>query len=274
MPSPLTKYQRQPKNYIDLPSQGRWYAPGSLEKHKELEVYSMTASDEIATKTPDALLSGNATASIIKNCVPAIKDPWQIPMVDIYTILSAIRMASYGDTISVNNTCSECGAENKYEVGLQNMITHFGQQTFVDSFEVDNFKINLRPLNYKTFNEINKENFKLQRTISQTIPTITDQDTQAEETQKIFDALAQLKMQSVMFSISSIIVDGEEENNPQAIQDFMKNAEKHFYTKAEDLLVKNNENFGVPPTAISCSSCSHNSDLSIEMDYSNFFAQG
>ena len=51
MPSPLTKYQRQPKQSIDLPSKGRWYSQGSLEKSEELEVFSMTASNEIATKT-------------------------------------------------------------------------------------------------------------------------------------------------------------------------------------------------------------------------------
>ena len=66
----LKKYQRQPKLYIDLPSQGKYYSEGSLTKHEEIEVYSMTASDEIIIKTPDALLNGEATARIIANCVP------------------------------------------------------------------------------------------------------------------------------------------------------------------------------------------------------------
>ena len=193
MPSPLEKYQRQPKQYIDLPSKGRWYSPGSLEKHEEIAVYSMTASDEIATKTPDALLSGNATANIIKNCIPSIRNPWEIPMVDIYTILSAIRMASYGDSISITSKCENCGEENTYEVGLQNMIGHFGDRKFVSEVQVDNMKFDLRPLNYKEFNAINKQNFHLQRRMQQVIPTIDNEDLQAEESQKIYDGLAELK---------------------------------------------------------------------------------
>ena len=108
MPSPLTKYQRQPKQSIDLPSKGRWYSQGSLEKSEELEVFSMTASNEIATKTPDTLLSGNTTVDIIKSCVPSIRNPWEIPLTDIYTILGVIRMASYGSSINAKNTCTEC----------------------------------------------------------------------------------------------------------------------------------------------------------------------
>ena len=107
MPSPLTKYQRQPKQSIDLPSKGRWYSQGSLEKSEELEVFSMTASNEIATKTPDTLLSGNTTVDIIKSCVPSIRNPWEIPLTDIYTILGVIRMASYGSSINAKNTCTE-----------------------------------------------------------------------------------------------------------------------------------------------------------------------
>lgn len=274
MPSPLSKYQRQPKQYIDLPSKGRWYSPGSLEKHEELEVYSMTASDEIATKTPDALLSGNATANIIKNCIPGIRNPWNIPMVDIYTILSAIRMASYGETISVTNTCAECREENTYEVSLQNMISHFGEQTFVDHYQLDNLKFELSPLNYKKVNEINKENFKHQRAMAQQVADMTDEERKAEESQKVFDALASLKAETVIASITKIQIDEEEETDLKAISKFIKDSDKKYYVKAEELLIKNNENFSVPKTATTCASCGHNSQLDIEMDYSNFFVQG
>ena len=74
--SPLQKYKRQPKLFIDLPSKGAWYSPQVAEKFEELEVYSMSASDEIAVKTPDALITGNAVVNIIQNCIPEIKNAW------------------------------------------------------------------------------------------------------------------------------------------------------------------------------------------------------
>ena len=36
--SPLQKYKRQPKLFIDLPSKGAWYSPQVAEKFEELEV--------------------------------------------------------------------------------------------------------------------------------------------------------------------------------------------------------------------------------------------
>lgn len=54
--SPLQKFQRQPKLYIDLPSNGKWYNENIIADgtSTSLAVFSMTANDEIAFKTPDA----------------------------------------------------------------------------------------------------------------------------------------------------------------------------------------------------------------------------
>ncbi len=274
MPSPLTKYQRQPKQSIDLPSKGKWYSQGSLTKTEDLEIFSMTASDEIATKTPDTLLSGNTTVSIIKNCVPSIKDPWEIPMTDIYTVLSAIRMASYGDNISATNTCTECGEENNYEVGIQNMISHFAKGNFQDNIVVDNMKFHLRPLTFKELNEINKQNFRHQRTLMQAVPSIEDENLRAEESQKVYTALSELRKNTVISSIFKVEVDDEEETDLIEIAKFVENSDKDFFIKVEQAIMKNNEQFIVPQTDITCANCGHESKLNIELDYSNFFAQG
>ena len=274
MPSPLTKYQRQPKQSIDLPSKGKWYSQGSLTKTEELEIFSMTASDEIATKTPDTLLSGNTTVSIIKNCVPSIKDPWEIPMTDIYTVLSAIRMASYGDNISATNTCTECSEENNYEVGIQNMISHFAKGNFQDNIVVDNMKFHLRPLTFKELNEINKQNFRHQRTLMQAVPSIEDENLRAEESQKVYTALSELRKNTVISSILKVEVDDEEETDLIEIAKFVENSDKDFFIKVEQAIMKNNEQFIVPQTDITCANCGHESKLNIELDYSNFFAQG
>ncbi len=274
MPSPLTKYQRQPKQSIDLPSKGRWYSQGSLEKSEELEVFSMTASNEIATKTPDTLLSGNTTVDIIKSCIPSIRNPWEIPMTDIYTILAAIRMASYGGNINAKNTCTECGEENNYDIDIQNMLAHFAKGNFEDSVVIDNMKFSLRALTFRELNEINKQNFKLQRTLLQAVPNITDENQKAEEQQKVYDALSVLRKNTVVSSIAKIEVDNEEETDLNEIAKFIENADKDFFVKVEQAVMRNNEQFIVPETDIECANCGHKSKLNIELDYSNFFAQG
>ena len=273
MPNILEKYQRQPKIYIDLPSKGRWYPPGAVLKPEELPVYSMTASDEISTKTPDALFSGNTTVNIIQNCVPEIKNAWDVPATDIYTILSAIRMASYGDSMEINSACEECTEENTYSVNLQTIIDYFINQEFIEECRVDNITFELSPLSYKAFNNINKINYKLQRQIAQVIPSIEDEEEQGKELQKIYDQLSELKFESVCSTIVSVTLDEEKESNYNNILNFLKNSEKEFYNSVEEIVIKNNNAWGIPQTDVVCAACDHKYKLDLEIDYSNFFDQ-
>ena len=51
--NPLSKYFRQSKLYISLPSQGKHYPAGAIDfpESGEVEVYSMTAKDELLFKS-------------------------------------------------------------------------------------------------------------------------------------------------------------------------------------------------------------------------------
>ena len=65
--NPLANWFRQPKIYVKLPSQGRFYPDGTLDVSttEEYPVYSMTAKDELMFKTPDALITGQASVEVI-----------------------------------------------------------------------------------------------------------------------------------------------------------------------------------------------------------------
>src|SRR6056300_1622120 len=97
--SPLQKFYRQPKLYLSLPSDGKYYPPGVLETTEtgEYPVYSMTAKDELAFKTPDALINGQSTVDVIQSCIPNIKNAWEMPSLDLDAALIAIRIATYGE---------------------------------------------------------------------------------------------------------------------------------------------------------------------------------
>ncbi len=101
--NPLNKYFRQPAVYVSLPTEGN-YPPTVLEKSQtgEIGVMPMTARDEIKFKTPDALMNGQGVVDVIQSCVPQIKDAWQISNYDLDTILIAIRIATYGETMDIN----------------------------------------------------------------------------------------------------------------------------------------------------------------------------
>ena len=101
--NPLKKYYRQPKQYIKLPSGYKFYPEGAINVSEsgEIAVYPMTAKDELLFKTPDALLNGEATVSVIQSCAPAIKNAWAMPSIDCDAALIAIRMATYGESMTL-----------------------------------------------------------------------------------------------------------------------------------------------------------------------------
>ena len=116
--NPLRKYFRQPKIYLTLPSKGRYYPQTaiSMPESGEVPIFALTAKDEMLMKTPDALLNGEATVEVIKSCVPNILDPWQIPQIDLDALMIAIRMASYGEKLTLTTKVPVIGEERDYEV--------------------------------------------------------------------------------------------------------------------------------------------------------------
>jgi hypothetical protein len=124
--NPLLSVLRQPKIYIRLPSQGKYWKEGSLNisVSGEYPVYSMTARDELLMKTPDALLNGEGIAQVIQNCVPNVLDAWECPQVDVDTLLIAIRLATYGElmSISVNHPSIKDEQEFDYEINIREIL--------------------------------------------------------------------------------------------------------------------------------------------------------
>ena len=81
---PLEKYYRQPSVYISLPTKGKYYTSDVFTQSEtgEIPILPMTAKDELAFKTPDAMINGQATVDVIKSCVPKFLDPWKITNYD------------------------------------------------------------------------------------------------------------------------------------------------------------------------------------------------
>ena len=150
--SPLKKYTRQPKIYIDLPSKGKYYSNNVLyeDSYSNLAVFSMTANDEILYRTPDALINGQATAKNIQSCIPSILKPFSLVTLDVDALLLSIRMATYGPKMQIGQRCKKCNEENEYEVDISKYIEYLNRLEFDDSITYNDFKINFVPLNFLT----------------------------------------------------------------------------------------------------------------------------
>lgn len=271
--SPLQKYKRQPKLYIDLPSQGRWNSQDA--KSTEVAVYSMTAGDEISLKTPDSLYSGLATVNLIKSCLPEIKDPWLLPSVDVDYILSAIRLASYGDSLGISAPCSSCSEVNEYSLDVQKILDHYTSVKYQDQVRVDDFIFDLRPLYYKEANALQKESFYTQRILIQQIQQMPENDEKQDMLNELYEKLNTMTKETIMTAVYKITTpEGETETQHQFIRNFLENNEGKFFKEIRKVFENNNKLFAVPDFEVECGSCGSNFKITPTMDYASFFAEG
>jgi hypothetical protein len=274
--SPLKKFKRQPKIYINLPSKGKFYKDGTLDDNTstDIPVFSMTANDEILYRTPDALINGEATANNIRSCIPSILDPWKVVTIDIDAILLAIRLSSYGENLSVSNVCKKCGEQNSYDIPIQKYIDFYNTLEFKDKiFVEDGLVVNVEPLTYKLWTEIQKRLIALQRTLQIQIPKITDEDQRNKETDKILTEISNLNVQIIFEHIKSIEVDGEIETNPAEILEFIQEADLSYFKKIKKHIDTQSEVWRIPPEKVQCG-CGAENSVIIRVDQSDFFGRG
>ena len=158
--------------------------------------------DEIIMKTPDALFSGEATVKLIESCCPYIKNGNSVPSLDIDVLLVAIRMATYGENMTIGHTCKNCSAENEFIIKLPLIVEQYSTKTYDSKLNLGELKINFKPLSYKEMTEFNIENFKLQKMLSQ-LTAVPDVERQ-KFLDEIYQNLAQIQVNVFVSSIDSI----------------------------------------------------------------------
>ena len=253
--NPLKKYYRQPKQFIKLPSGYKFYPEGSVQvpESGEVAVYPMTAKDEMLLKTPDALLNGEATVSVIQSCIPAIKNAWEMPSIDCDAALMTIRMATYGNKMTVPITVPGTKIKKDLVLDLQESLSTILSAQYNDTFFYENMEIKTKPLTYKEFTESAIQTFEQQR-----IQKIVD-DTKMNDEEKIkqfqitFKKLTELSVGMVANTIASITVDGQTVTDAKQIKEFLENTGKEFFNAIMEHLEQNREAFQLKPQKINSS---------------------
>lgn len=110
MGNPLMEFMRKPELCVKLPSNGNWYEDGLINYTLggEVEVFPMLPKDELLMMNPDSLLNGQANISLLKSCVPSIKDPSKLLYPDANVLFLAIQKATYGNTLTMSVKCPKC----------------------------------------------------------------------------------------------------------------------------------------------------------------------
>lgn len=272
--NPLTQFYRQPKIWIKLPSNGHWYPDGSLDKsaNDEYPIYAMTAKDELLFKTPDALLSGQSTVEVIKSCIPAIKDPWLMPSLDLDVCLIAIRLATYGEEMEIQVDCPKCKEENEYSMNLRVWLNQFDHFRYDDTIHIDPLIVKIRPYSYKEITKVSLQTLEQQKLVQiATDESISDEE-KIERFQTGFIKLTNLTVDLIAGCITRIETPSGAVTDQKYITDFINNASKDIYETIHDHVSKIKNQIELKNQEVKCSHCEHEFSTPITMDQANFFA--
>ncbi len=273
--NPLNKYLRQPEIYVKLPSNGKYWPPGSLEMpiSGELPVLPMSTRDEIMVNTPDALLNGEAVVNMIQSCIPNIRNAWAMPSVDLDTVLIAIRIASYGEKMEYTSTCPKCENSDNYEIDLRQFLDMpVDLQGYENAFDYKGITVSLRPLDYNSVNQQNLEQFEQQRLITMVNDTTIDEATKQKRFQEIFNILTTYTIQNVVGSIEKLTTpEGITVIDPMHLKDFVENSERIFFQTLKDKLLDIKNKFPEKTVSTVCDTCSNEYTIPFTFDQSNFF---
>jgi len=227
--NPLNKYYRQPAIYISLPSKGKYYTAESYQQTEtgEIPVMPMTAKDEIAFKTPDAMINGQATVDVIKSCCPNILDPWQLTNYDLDTVLLGIRIATYGETMDINATVPVVNEQISHTVNLPALLETVKNIEIKDSFTIETgFEVFVKPLTYKQTTNAQVKTFEQQKMVAAVGQSQMTDEQKSQKFAEAHKALTELNFEILSTSFSKIKTpDGQTVEDQDQIKEFLHNAD-------------------------------------------------
>ena len=230
--NPLANFMRQPKIYINLPSGGEYWAPGSIEPTEtgEFPVFSMTARDELMFKTPDALMNGQAIVDVIQSCMPNVKNAWACPTIDLDTILIAIRLATYGEKMPFIHKVPVINEELEYEIDLRVLLDQQQRNQWIDQIMVTpELIIYVKPLTYKHLTQTNLKSFETNRIMTMVNDETISDEKKLEMFNSSFANLTKITIDLMAESIYKIETSEVEVVETRFIQDFVANADKEIF---------------------------------------------
>lgn len=281
--NPLSGFMRQPKIYITLPSQGAYWPVGSIQipENGELPVYSMTAKDELAFKTPDALMNGQAIVDVIQSCIPNIKDAWKCPNIDLDLILVAIRIATYGEMMDISHKVPVTDEEVEHQLDLRIIMDQLVSCHWEEAVEInDQLTCFVRPLTYRHITLTGIKTFETQRLMQAVNDETISDERKLEIFNQSFNKMTDITVDLMADSVSSIQTPDQLVKDHSYIKEFLQNADKEVFQKLQTHLNRMRESTGIQPLVITATpeqvaaGAPETYEVPIKLDNSDFFAVG
>ena len=280
--NPLGKYYRQPQIYITLPSKGKYYGPDVFTPTEtgEIPVLPMTAKDELSFKTPDAMISGQATVDVIQSCLPNFKNAWKMVNFDTDAVLLAIRIATYGETMDINYRVPVTNEEMSHTLNLPGLLEDLAKVDIVDEAKTTTgFKVKLAPLDYKSLTQVQVAQFEQQKIYTTVNNSTMNEKEKSTQFVKSFKILNNINFSMLVDSILEITTpDGQTVVNKDQINEFCNNCDAKVINEIQDELAKIRSQAQVKPVTLKATEeqikkgVPASYEVPVTFDNSNFFA--
>lgn len=259
--NPLLDRLRIPGETYRLPSQGLFYSDGELDesvRNGEVEVYPMTAMDEIILSTPDKLLSGKAMSEVLARCVPSVCKPEGLLSKDVDFLMACLRAVSFGASMTVNYThnCKDAKV-HEYDVKLDQIIKTakaIDPTTMKTDFDVmmpNGQNVLLTPLTYGSVIALYQTTAMIK----------TDEDLSAEEARSL-----------IVGTLTSVIKSVDGDSDKQHIEEWVTQIPIGWKRMIESAAQKNNA-WGIDFTSKHvCKDCGEEVEIEVTANPVSFFS--
>jgi len=273
--NPLKQYFRSIKLYLKIPSGTSYYKDGviSLNEQGEVGVLPMTGKDELILKNPDALLNGEAIIEVLTSCVPAVKQPRALLTNDIDALITAVRYATFNESLETRLDCPACNHDNLFKLDLQyaldNMDTLEPEYiVYLDS----GLSVFVKPYSFPDLLKALHSEFE-RRKITRSIENddITKEKRSALFTEA-FKNMAIIKFELMTNGVVKVVNEKDNINvsEPRYIKEFLQNIDKKSADKISDMIEEINK-IGIKKTfTAKCEKCEHEWESDIDFNPVNF----
>lgn len=273
--NPLQQYFRQIKMYLKLPSGKNFYEPGTIQltEDGEVGVLPMTGRDELSLKNPDGLLNGESLIEVLASCIPLLKQPRALLTNDIDALITAIRYATYNDTLETNMKCPKCSHENTFKIDLQYALDNmsFLENEYVVNLE-NGLSIFVQPYKFPELMKTLHSEFEKTKLIRAIESETISSEKRSEILATAFKDLSITKFDLLAASIKKIVDEQKNINvsDNKFIKEFLQNIEKKEVDKISDLVDEINL-IGIKRSfTAKCEKCEHTWENAIDFNPVNF----
>jgi hypothetical protein len=236
--NPLKSFFRKSKFQISLPSEGKWNTPDqlTLNEKNSVDVFAMTATDDMKFKAGDVNLSGQNTYSLIKNCIPQILKPEFLSTLDIDAVILAIRWASYGPAFNVVVNVPKTSLTRKITFDIPELlgsipnVSVWDEELTVINEDNESITFFLKPIVFSDVFKTSKDVIQNKNLMSKTSASADIfNDESSKILEKSMSTLGNVVVDLICNSIFKVSSDDISETNPKNIKELVNNLDVEYF---------------------------------------------